>query len=77
MPMNHAKEFLKFLHNKALFSQLFARPLIELSSTNFKAKIVKMAFFNSEFLVVSVVNTAPESLTTLVTLLGMCSDNIM
>ena len=43
MPMNHAKEFLKFLHNKALFSQLFARPLIELSSSNFKAKIVKIA----------------------------------
>ena len=63
MPMSHAKEFLKFLHNEALFLQLFARALIELSSTNFKAKILKITFFNSEFLIVSVVNMAPKSLT--------------
>ena len=68
MPVNHAKEFLKSVHNEVLFWQLFARPLIEVSSTNFKAKILKMAFFNSEFLVVSLVNTAPESPTKLVTL---------
>ena len=34
-----------------------------MGSTIFKAKILKMALFNSEFLIVSVVNTAPESLT--------------
>ena len=69
MPVNHEKEFLKSVHNEVLFWQLFARPLIEVSSTNFKAKILKMAFFNSEFLVVSMVNTAPEFPTTLVTLM--------
>ena len=61
MPVNHANEFLKFLHNEALFSQLFARTLMQLGSTIFKAKILKVAFFNSEFLIVSVVDTAPES----------------
>ena len=55
--------------NPCLFSDFLAKTLIEVSSTNFKAKILKMAFFNSEFLVVSVVNTAPESPTTLFTLL--------
>ena len=61
MSMSHVKEFLKFLHNEALFSQLFARTLRQLGSTIFKTKILKVAFFNSEFLIVSVVNTAPES----------------
>ena len=42
---------------------------MQLGSTIFKAKILKVAFFNSEFLIVSVVNTAPESPTTLVTLM--------
>ena len=69
MPVNHKKEFLKFLHNEALFLELFAGALIQMGSTIFKAKILKVAFFNSEFLIVSVVNTAPESPTTLVTLL--------
>ena len=68
MPVNLANEFLEFLHNEALLSQLFARTLMQLGSTIFKAKILKVAFFNSEFLIVSVVNTAPESPTTLVTL---------
>ena len=54
--------------NRCLFSNFWAKTLIELSSTNFKAKILKMASFNSEFLIVSVVNTAPESPTTLLTL---------
>ena len=63
MPINHAKEFFKSGHNEVLFCQLFARPLIQLSSTNFKAKILKMVLINTEFQVVSMVNTAPESLT--------------
>ena len=68
MPVNHVKEFLKSVHNEVLFWQLFARPLIQLSSTIFKANFLKMVSINSEFLVVSMVNTAPESPTTLVTL---------
>ena len=63
MPVNHEKEFLKSVHNEVLFWQLFARPLIQLSSTIFKANFLKMVSINSEFLVVSMVNTAPESLT--------------
>ena len=69
MPVNHEKEFLKSVHNEVLFWQFFARPLIQLSSTIFKANFLKMVSINSEFLVVSMVNTAPESPTTLVTLL--------
>ena len=61
MPVNHAKEFLKSAHNKALFSQLFARALIQLCSVNFEAKSLKMVLFNSEFLNVSMVKPAPES----------------
>ena len=49
--------------NPCLFSQFLAKALIELSSTNFKAKILKMVLINTEFQVVSMVNTAPESLT--------------
>ena len=63
MSVNHSKEFFKSGHNEVLFCQLFARPLIQLSSTNFKAKILKMVLINTEFQVVSMVNTAPESLT--------------
>ena len=61
MPVNHAKEFLKSVHNKAVFSQLFFRTLIQLRSLNFKAKNLKMAKINSEFLNVSMVEPAPES----------------
>ena len=61
MPVNHAKEFLKFIYNEALFSQLFARALIQLCSLNFKAKFLKTASINSEFLNVSMVEPAPES----------------
>ena len=43
-----------------LFWHLFARPLIQLSSTIFKANFLKMVSINSEFLVVSMVNTAPS-----------------
>ena len=71
MPVNHAKEFLKSVHNEALFSHLFSRTLIEVSSVNFKAKFLKMASINSEFLNVSMVEPAPESATTLVSLLRM------
>ena len=69
MPVNHAKEFLKSVHNEALFSHLFSRTLIEVRSVNFKAKFLKMAKINSEFLNVSMVEPAPESATTLVSLL--------
>ena len=71
MPVNHAKEFLKSVHNEALFSHLFSRTLIEVSSVNFKAKFLKMASINSEFLNVSMVEPAPESATTLVSLISM------
>ena len=50
------------------FSHLFSRTLIEVSSVNFKAKFLKMASINSEFLNVSMVEPAPESATTLVSL---------
>ena len=69
MPVNHAKEFLKYVHNEALFSHLFSRTLIEVRSLNFKAKDLKMAKINSEFLNVSMVEPAPESATTLVSLM--------
>ena len=69
MPITHAKEFLKSVHNEALFSLLFFRTLIEVRSVNFKAKKLKMAKINSEFLNVSMVEPAPESATTLVSLL--------
>ena len=69
MPVNHVKEFLKSDHNEALFSGLVFRTLIEVSSLNFKAKFLKMAKINSEFLNVSLVEPAPESATTLVSLL--------
>ena len=68
MPVNHVKEFLKSVHNEALFSGLVFRTLIEVSSLNFKAKFLKMAKINSEFLNVSLVEPAPESATTLVSL---------
>ena len=68
MPVNPAKEFLKSVHNEALFSHLFSRTLIEVRSVNFKAKFLKMAKINSEFLNVSMVEPAPESATTLVSL---------
>ena len=42
---------------------------MQLSSTIFKAIFLKMVSINAEFLVVSMVDTAPESPTTLVTLL--------
>ena len=71
MPVNHAKEFLKSVHNEALFSHLFSRTLIEVRSVNFKAKFLKMAKINSEFLNVSMVEPAPESATTLVSLVGI------
>ena len=61
MPVNHIKEFLKSVHNEALFSQLISRTLIQMRSLNFKAKNLKMAKFNSEFLNVSMVEPAPES----------------
>jgi len=61
MPVNHAKEFLKSFHNEAVFSQLFFRNLIQMCSVNFKAKNLKMAKINSEFLNVSMVGPAPES----------------
>ena len=61
MPVNHAKEFLKSVHDEALFSHLFSRTLIEVRSLNFKAKNLKMASINSEFLNVSMVEPAPES----------------
>ena len=70
MPVNHAKEFLKSVHNEALFSHLFSRTLIEVSSVNFKAKFLKMASINSEFLNVSMIEPAPESATTLVSLMA-------
>ena len=70
MPVNHAKEFLKSVHNEALFSHLFSRTLIEVRSVNFKAKFLKMAKINSEFLNVSMVEPAPESATTLVSLIS-------
>ena len=69
MLVNHVKEFLKSVHNEALFSQLFSRTLIEVRSLNFKAKFLEMAEFNSEFPNVSMVEPAPESATTLVSLL--------
>ena len=69
MLVNHAKEFLKSVHNEALFSHLFSRTLIEVRSVNFKAKFLKMAKINSEFLNVSMVEPAPESATTLVSLM--------
>ena len=49
--------------NSCLLSHFLPKSLVQVGSTIFKAKILKMAFFNSEFLIVSVVNTAPESLT--------------
>ena len=61
MPVNHTKEFLKSVHNEALFWQLFSRTLIQMCSVNFKAKNLKMAKINSEFLNVSMVEPAPES----------------
>ena len=61
MPVNHAKEFLKSVHNEALFSHLFSRTLIEVRSMNFKAKNLRMAFFYSEYLYVSMVEPAQES----------------
>ena len=69
MPVNHAKEFLKSVHNEALFSQLISRTLIKMCSVNFKAKNLKVEKINSEFLNVSLVEPAPESATTLVSLL--------
>ena len=42
MPVNPAKEFLKSVHNEALFSHLFSRTLIEVRSMNFKAKNLRM-----------------------------------
>ena len=42
MPINHVKEFLKSVHNEALFSQLFSRTLIEVCSLNFEAKFLKL-----------------------------------
>ena len=62
MPINHAKEFLKSVHNEALFSHLFSRTLIEVRSMNFKAKNLRMVFFYSEYLYVSMVEPAHESL---------------
>merc|ERR1712020_58876 len=62
MPVNPAKEFLKSVHNEALFSKLIFRTLIQMRSLNFKAKNLKMAKINSEFLNVSMVEPAPESL---------------
>ena len=76
MPVNHAKEFLKFLHNEASFLPLFARALIQMGSTIFKAKFLKMVSFNSEFQVVSMVDMAPESRLTLVTLVLMYNNDI-
>ena len=61
MPVNHVKEFSKSVHNDALFSHFFFRTLIEVRSLNFKAKNLKMASINSEFLNVSMVEPAPES----------------
>ena len=61
MPVNHMKEFLKSVHNEALFSQLFSRTLIQMRSLNFKAKNLEMTKINSEFLNVSMVEPAPES----------------
>ena len=61
MPVNHAKEFLKSVHNEALFSHLFSRTLIEVRSMNFKAKNLRMVFFYSEYLYVSMVEPAHES----------------
>ena len=61
MPVNQAKEFSKSVHNEAVFSQLFFRTLIQMCSVNFKAKNLKMAKTNSEFLNVSMVEPAPES----------------
>ena len=77
MPVNHTKEFLKSVHNEALFSGLVFRTLIEVSSLNFKAKFLKMAKINSEFLNVSLVEPAPESATTLVSLLTSCPLKIL
>ena len=57
--MNGFQKFLRV--DEALFSQLFSRTLIEVSSVNFKAKFLKMASINSGFLNVSMVNPAPES----------------
>ena len=76
MPVNPAKEFLKSVHNEALFSHLFSRTLIEVRSVNFKAKFLKMAKINSEFLNVSMVEPAPESATTLVSLLATMGSSI-
>ena len=77
MPVNHMKEFLKSVHNEALFSHLFSRTLIEVSSVNFKAKFLKMASINSEFLNVSMVEPAPESATTLVSLMDIGTTYIL
>ena len=76
MPVNHAKEFLKSVHIEALFSQSYSRTLIEVRSLNFKAKLLKMAEINSEFLNVSMVEPAPESATTLVSLLSSISNKV-
>ena len=77
MPVNHAKEFLKSVHNEALFSHLFSRTLIEVRSVNFKAKFLKMAKINSEFLNVPMVEPAPESATTLVSLLVIADSSVV
>ena len=61
MHVNPVKEFLISVHNKALFSHLFSRTLIEVRSMNFKAKNLRMAFFYSEYLYVSMVEPAHES----------------
>ena len=61
MPVHHAKEFLKSVHNEAIFSHLISRTLMEVRSMNFKAKNLRMAFFYSEYLYVSMVEPAPES----------------
>ena len=61
MPVHHAKEFLKSVHNEALFSHLISRTLMEVRSMNFKAKNLRMAFFYSEYLYVSMVEPAHES----------------
>ena len=61
MPVSHTKEFLKSVHIEAFFSRLFSRTLIEVRSMNFKAKNLRMAFFYSEYLYVSMVEPAQES----------------
>ena len=62
MSVNHPKEFLKSVHNEALFSHLFSKTLMEVCSLNFKAKNLKMAKINTELLNASMVEPAPESL---------------